>query len=219
MSKKIDIEKLKGTSNYHTWCFAMENVLIYNGYEKAIIADETAREKDANKSKNAKAMICLNVESSLYIHIQNCTTAYETWAKLKDLFDDKGVTRKIGLLRSLTQSKLDEHASMQDYINHIVDCRNKLTGIGFDINDDWSVAITLAGLTDKFQSMIMNIESSEKTIKFDNLISKLLDYQEESASGEALYTKNRFNKNANGNQNSKKNTKPKCKNCKKKALW
>lgn len=218
MSKnKIDIEKLKGASNYHTWCFAMQNLLIYNGHAKCILEDETKREKDAEKLSSCKAILSLNVDSSLYIHIQNCTTAIEVWQKLKDLFDDKGLTRKIGLLRSLTQSKLENYKCMQDYINHIVDSRNKLTGIGFEINDDWSVAITLAGLTPKFESMIMNIETSEKTIKFDALVSKLLDYQEESTSGEALYTKNRYNNNANQNKNSNKNAnkKPKCKHCKK----
>lgn len=49
MSKKIDIEKDKGPSNYHTWCFVIENLLIYNGYEKCIIEDATEREKDTGK--------------------------------------------------------------------------------------------------------------------------------------------------------------------------
>lgn len=115
MSKKqIDIEKLRGSANYHTWCFAMENVLIFNGYEKCIIEDETKRETSADKLKNCKAILSLNVDSSLYIHIQKCTTAYEVWKKLKDLFDDKGLARKIKLLRSLTKSKLDDFTGMQD---------------------------------------------------------------------------------------------------------
>lgn len=171
MSKRnLDIEKLKGSSNYHTWCFAAQNVLTYNGYEKCILDDETLRETDVNKLKNAKAILSLSVETSLYIHIQKCTTAYEIWQKLKDLFDDKGLTRKIGLLKSLIQSKLDDFPCMQDYINHIVDCSNKLNGIGFDISDDWSVEITLAGLSEKFSPLVMSIESNEKTMTFNTLI-------------------------------------------------
>lgn len=216
--KNINIEKLKGSTNYHTWSFAMENVLIYKDFEKCIIADETKREKDVGKLKNAKALLSLNIDSSLYIHIQTCKTAYEIWKKLKDLFDDKGLSRKINLLRSLTQSRLESFACMQDYLNHIVDHCNKLNGIGFTISNDWSVAITLGGLTEKFHSMIMNIETSDTTIQFDSLIAKLLDYQEEGTSGEALFTKNKFNQNANKNQNANNNQnankkKPKCKTC------
>lgn len=90
----FDVEKLKGSSNYHTWCYATENLLTYKGYDKCIADDVDNREKDAEKLKNSKAALALSVDPSLYIHIQKCTSAYEIWKKLKDLFDDKGLTRK-----------------------------------------------------------------------------------------------------------------------------
>lgn len=214
MSRKVlDIEeKLKGAANYHTWCFAAINVLTFNGYEKCIHEDETKRETNADKLKNAKALLSLSVESSLYIHIQKCETAYDIWKKLKDLFDDKGLTRKIGLLKSLIQSKLDDFPCMQDYLDHIVNCSNKLSGIGFEISDEWSVAITLAGLNEKFSPLIMSIESNEKTMTCSTLISKLLDHQEAGpSSGEALMSKNKSK-----NSNKSKFQRKKCETCGKK---
>lgn len=40
MGKNLEIEKLKGAENYHTWSFAVKNVLNYRGYEKCIESAE-----------------------------------------------------------------------------------------------------------------------------------------------------------------------------------
>lgn len=36
MGKEFEIEKLRGSKNYHTWAFAIKNVLILKGVEKCI---------------------------------------------------------------------------------------------------------------------------------------------------------------------------------------
>lgn len=82
MGKDFDIEKLKGNENYHTWCFAVSNVLAYKGLEKCIVeGDDT--EKNAEKMKNSKAILALSVETSIFVHIERCQTALEIWSTLK----------------------------------------------------------------------------------------------------------------------------------------
>lgn len=51
------IEKLRGTENYSTWKFAMENFLAHEGLEKCIV--ETDAETDATKNKKAKSILIL----------------------------------------------------------------------------------------------------------------------------------------------------------------
>lgn len=60
----VSIEKLHGSDNY----FAMENVLQLNGLGDCISAEN--EEKDANKVKKALARIVLNIDTSIYIHIE-----------------------------------------------------------------------------------------------------------------------------------------------------
>ena len=175
MSKDEHIEKLVGSENYHTWSFAMKNLLEMHGWETTI--EEVPANRDANLEnlKKAKAKLVLNVDSSIYVHIQSAETAAEIWKKLKDLYEDRGLSRKIGLLRKLITTRLESSDSMMDYVNQIIVTANKLTGIGFDISEEWLGAILLAGLTDEFMPMIMGIESSGVRITGDAIKSKLLD--------------------------------------------
>lgn len=211
MEKAFDIEKLKGGENFHTWKFAIRNVLELKGYEKCIqSADEVT---DAKVLKACKAVLSLSIEVSLYIHIQSCTSAYEIWTTLCGLYEDKGLSRKISLLRKLISTRLEDSINMQAYIDSIVGNANKLKGIGFKLDDEWIAAILLAGLTENYRPFIMGIEASNATLQSDSIISKLLDTPQATENkSEALFSKNKSNA-----KNSDKYKKLKCAYCKKKG--
>jgi len=97
MGKELVIEKLRGSENYHTWQFAMKSVLEFEELDGTIA--EVNTETDVTKVKKARARIVVSVDESLYVHIQGHTTAIGVWTTLKQLFDDKSLTRKITLLR------------------------------------------------------------------------------------------------------------------------
>lgn len=213
MVKDFDIPKLKGSGNYHTWQFAMKSLLEFNGFGKCInttivpaVGDGdpsvTCAETSEDKKSKAKAMIVLAVEQSIYVHINKCTDALQMWQTLQKLYEDTGLKRKIGLLRDLIQCRLEDCDDIQDFIDKIKSTANKLTGIGFDISDEWLGAILLAGLTDEYGPMIMTIESNNQEISADAIISKLMDMKVSSKSGEAFLGKG-------GKNNGKRNTKKK----------
>ena len=173
MSKNLmEIEKLKGSTNYHSWCFAILCVIDCKGYRKCIDGSET----DADKLTSCRGLIALSVETSIYPHIENSKTAKEIWEKLKELYDNKGMSRKISILRSLVSIRLENCESIQNYVDKIVSDRNKLVSIGFDISNDWLTAILLAGLNEAYRPLVMTIEASEDVIKADNLIATLLEF-------------------------------------------
>lgn len=106
-------------------------------------------------------------------HIQNITTPSAMWFKLKSLYEDSGLIRRIGLLRKLINTRLGHNViHMQDYVNQVIDTSNKLRGIGFDVADEWLGSILLAGLTDNFKPMIMGLESSGLKITADTVRTK-----------------------------------------------
>ncbi|XP_031634807.1 uncharacterized protein LOC116348083 [Contarinia nasturtii] len=184
MGKDLEIEKLKGIDNYHD--------LIYRSFEKCIDPDESNRETDASKLKSCRAIMALGVDTSLYKHIRNCTTPLEIYSTFKRLFDDNGLTRETTLLRSLISTKLNECENMQDYIDRIINCVNRLNGIGFEVCERWKKAIILTGLSEKYQPFIMTVEASTTQLNSDQIIAKLLDQESPSNSGETETVKGAF---------------------------
>lgn len=211
MDKSFKIEKLRGSDNYHTWRFAMKNVLALKSYEKCIVPVlGAAAETNATKLSECKALLSLSVEKHIYVHIQNSASALEIWTTLEGLYDDKGLSRKIGLLRNLISTRLDESDNMQQYVDSIIGTAGKLQGIGFALTDEWIAAILLAGLSDKYQPFIMGIEAANTALKSDAIISKLLESPSNShIKGEAM-----FNKSKSKDSNRKK---IKCFHCGKKG--
>lgn len=221
MGKELDFDKLKGSENFHTWRFAMQNFLALKGYTncikhrddtaatsttaKIVHAADIATETDNTKLESAKAYLALGVDTSIYVHIHNCTTGLDIWNTLHRLYEDKGLYRKIGLLGSLLSNKLEDSDGMQDYVDKIANAANKLSGVGFPVNDEWLGAILLAGLTDEFKPFIMGLEANGVGISGDLIISKLLDCRDGNDRNSALYSK-KFDKKSKKKQR-------KCFNC------
>lgn len=209
MGKELDFDKLKGGENFHTWKFAIENFLALKGLSNCIIhrtdteasstapavayAAGIAKEEDANKLRSAKAYVALSVDTSIYVHIQNCTTALDIWNCLHKIYEDRGLYRKIALLGNLLSNRLTECNGMQDYVDKIVSAANKLGGVGFSVNDEWLGAILLAGLTEDFKPFIMGLEANGVGISGDLVISKLLDCRGEDKNS-AFLSKNAWKK-------------------------
>lgn len=172
-----DIPKLKGRENYEDWCFAVQNVLVLENMASAIterlpVSPTTSQ---TNEDAKAKAKLVLTIDPSLYVHIKHAATTYDLWNKLKNLFDDTGYTRKIGLLRKLINIRLENCDSMTQYVTQIVKISQRLQGAGFKITDEWIGALMLAGLPEKYSPMIMAIEHSGIDVSADVIKSKLLD--------------------------------------------
>jgi len=86
------------------------------------MGDTTAVQNSKNMAK-AKAKIVLSVDKVNYTHIRDATTLKEVWDKLKKTFEDKGLTRKVGLLRTLITTQLENCESTEDYINDCTEAR------------------------------------------------------------------------------------------------
>lgn len=182
------LEQLKGAHNFDTWSISIRSILESHDLEQCIAARESdpaaALETDGNKLKQAKTRIMLSIDPQLYVHVQNCSTAFEVWKILNDMYNNKGLFRRISLLKELAICNLHNCISMTEYISSMIGTVNKLKGIGFDINEDWIASILLSGLTDEFQPFIMAVEGSASQMPLDAIKSKL--YQMTSISSSKM---------------------------------
>lgn len=169
--------KLKGRENYENWKFSAKAFLEVEGIWDIVVGVETEQDvgKRAILNRNARARIVLMVEPVNFSHIQDETSAQGVWEKLEKAFADTGLMRRVGLLRVLITTKLEQCDSMEDFVNRIISTANKLSGAGMKLNDEWIGTLLLAGLSTRFEPMIMAIQSSGVKISSDHVKTQLLN--------------------------------------------
>lgn len=169
------LESLKGRENLQSWRFAARAYLECENLWDVVEGTETLDdEKLRVRDRKANAKIILLVEPSVYPHIEAATTAKEAWDALQKAFEDSGVTRKVGLLRQLINTRLENCKSIEEYVSSIVSTSQRLSEINFEVGEDWLGALLLAGLPDSYKPMIMGLENSGIPITGD-LVKLLQD--------------------------------------------
>jgi len=164
------IEKLLGRENYSTWQFAMKTYLEHEDLWGCVMGSET----DETKVRRTRAKIILSVDPSIYVHVQDTVNAKHAWDKLREVYEDSGLSRKVGLLRTLVTTRLENCSSVEEYVTKIISTSHKLNGMSFEVRDEWVGTLLLAGLPDEFKPMIMGIENSNTPITGDSIKTKLL---------------------------------------------
>lgn len=208
MASVIPVEKLTGRDNYNNWEFAMQAYLQHEDLWCCVIGEDKTQdsEEKSKKDTRARSKIIMSVHSSIFVHIRNLKSSTEIWNKLKEVFQDKGLSRRVSLMRKMISTKMEDCTSMEEYIREIVTAAQMLNDINFEVKEEWIGAFLLAGLPEKYKPMIMAMESSGVNITGDFVKSKLLqeDCKENSSDGAALLTKSHRNK---------KKSKSRCFNC------
>ncbi|XP_045784029.1 uncharacterized protein LOC123880130 [Maniola jurtina] len=190
----LQLEKLSGRENYNTWKFAVKTYLEHEDLWQCV--DPETKEVDPKKDIKAKSKIILLVEPTNYVHIENAKTAREVWKNLQNVFEDSGLSRKVGLLKDLINTSLDSCASAEEYVNKIMTIAHKLRNISFKVDDEWLGTLILAGLPENYKPVIMGIESSGVKISSDFIKTRLLQEVKVSESS-VFFTKNKQNAHNN----------------------
>lgn len=131
-------------------------------------------EADKKKITRARTKIIFLVDPVNYVQVESAKTAKEVWDNLTNAFEDRGLTRRVGLLRTLITTRLLDSNSVEDYVNKIINTAHKLSNVGMQVNDEWIGTILLVGLPDKYKPMIMGLENCGMPITSDGIKMKLL---------------------------------------------
>ncbi|KAI5640840.1 gag-polypeptide of LTR copia-type domain-containing protein [Phthorimaea operculella] len=172
-SLSMPVEKLRGIHDYHNWKFAMRMLLVHEDLWEYVETEEKSKETNKNSMK-ALAKICLSVHTSAYPHVRNAKTAYEAWKNLKNAYEDKGLCRRLSLLRALFGMKLSECDSMDIYLSKITEIVQQLADIDSKLDDDFVAVLMLSGLPPDYDPLIMAMENTDKTLSSEVVKAKLL---------------------------------------------
>lgn len=203
------LEKLARRDNYATWKFAMQAYLESEDLW-GCVEGQSEYTQDSKKMTKARAKIILSVEKINFSHLQGTTTPKEAWEKLRDTFEDNGVTRKVGLLRILTSTRLKDCNSVEAYVNQIISTAHKLKELDFEVKDEMIAALMLSGLPEEYKPMLMGLEGSGMALTADAVKIKLLQDVQLPTDGSrteqeaAFYSKTNVKQYKNSVKTSKK---------------
>lgn len=187
-------EKLRGRENFDVWKRHAKSYLVikqcWKPVEKPLPA--TATEKELDTDERALAELTLTIEPSNFAHIATAKSANAAWTALLAAYEDKGLTRKVELLKQLVQIKLSDCESMPDYVNRMVMTSLKAQSSGLNIDDELTASLMLAGLPDEFRALVLAVENSTTELTVDSVKTLLLQDAKFDVKGEgnALCMKN-----------------------------
>lgn len=113
---------------------------------------------------------------------------------LQKTYEDKELSRRLALLRTLAGIKLQNFKNMESYVNKIMSVSQKLANMNALLDDEFIAVIMLSGLTEDYNPMVMALESANVGLTSDFIKTKFLQDTKHSnslSSGDkALYSKN-----------------------------
>lgn len=168
------IERLNNT-NYSTWKFRVELLLIKEDLWDVIDGDETLDVEFYKKDGKARALIGLLVDDSQLLLIKNEKTARATWNALKNYHEKSTLTSKVFLIKKICRTRLSEGGNMEVHVNNMLEMIEKLRNQGENLSERWSVAFLLCSLPDSYDTLITALEARpEEDLTLDLVKSKLL---------------------------------------------
>lgn len=170
------IEKLRGAENYPTWKYQMKMLLTFEGLWKVVEGTDT----DATRDGRALARIGLSVTSSCYQHIRDAESAEDAWTNLKNVFENKGLFRRVLLLRQLHRMEYNQFNCMSLYIENVMGVVHQLADIDKIIEDSEIAELLLSGLPEEYDALVSNLETACITNALTSELVRARLLQEES---------------------------------------
>lgn len=158
----MSFERLQGVDNYQTWKFAMRMALVLENLWDCVIAT-SEQTVDTARDGRALARICLGIKPCCYQYVRDINTSKKAWDTLSSIFEDKGLYRRVLLLRQLHKTELSQFASMSQYIESVMGLVHQLADIGKVIDDQEVSELLLSGLGQEYDALVSSLETASMT--------------------------------------------------------
>lgn len=103
---------------------------------KPLAPEESETDKEADLK--AKSELIFLIEPENFSCVDDKETAKQCWDALTSAFVDSPTTRKVFLLQQLVSTKLEQHDSMESYVNTVLLLSIKVKKVDFSIVDEIS---------------------------------------------------------------------------------
>lgn len=176
---KLGIPKLN-KSNYNSWKFSVELLLIREGLWKFVTGTRPEVEADQEKwdqgDQVARATIGLLMESTQHGLIKQTKTAKGAWDALKNNFEKPILTSKVSYLRNLILKRYSEGDNMEQHVTEMEEAFERLSLAGLELDKKLQVALVLSSLPKSFNTLTTALEGrTDDELTLDLVKTKLID--------------------------------------------
>lgn len=94
------------------------------------------------------------MDKCIYPHIRECNNVKAIWDILDEIFADSGLVGQVWLIQKFCSVKLNDFASVEEYVNDKLLSSHKLRRAGFNADEEWFGSMMLAGLPEEYKPMV-----------------------------------------------------------------
>jgi hypothetical protein len=179
-SSKFEVEKLSGKSNFDLWTLKMQDLLVQQGLQKALVDKSKktiAMTNEEWEDLDAKAFstirLCL-VDDVLFNIVGEDTTS-RLWSKLESLYMTKSLMSIIYLKRQLYSLWMKEGTKVVDHLNTFNTLIVQSNSMEVKFEDEDKDITLLCLLPKSWDNLVTSISfSSANVLDYDSVVGALL---------------------------------------------
>jgi len=174
------IEKFDGKSNFGIWKLMMEDLLIQQGLDAALLGKERSKVKDEDWEmfdRRARGAIRLCLSDEVIYGIMGEKTAAGVWLKLEELYMTKSITNRLYLKRQMYQLRMKEGTPLFKHINEFSKLLSELFAVEVTIEDEDQALLLLASLPSSFEHLVTTILYGRDTVSLKDVQAALLSHE------------------------------------------
>ncbi|KFM71724.1 hypothetical protein X975_24725, partial [Stegodyphus mimosarum] len=170
--------------------------------------------KEDPKDTKALSYIVKGVSEIIFNDIRDLKSGKEAWKVLTETYEDKGITRKVAIIKTLVNTRYTDCKDMSDYLHRAIPAYQQLNyKPGVKPDEELIAEIILANLPDRSEPLIMPLKNCGEAITVDNRLlvedSKLLineskeyAFVNKNIGGQRYFKRKCFKRNLFGHKSS-----------------
>lgn len=191
----LKIEKLSD-DNFHIWKQKVEFVLAFRELDDVVTdatppVDEDRKHEWKKRDAKAKAIIGLTLSDDHLDHVRGLATAADMWDALVNVFQRRTLLNKLNARRNFYSAKMNDGERVLVYINRVRQLASDLKSMDIAAEDEDIAMTVLCGLPDRFEHLIVAIDTvtSERQLTLEFVKSRLLQEEQRLSERDSVVSK------------------------------
>lgn len=178
------IEKL-GDNNFHVWKQKVELVLAFRELDDVITDEGPPTEVDKlekwkKRDAKAKAVIGLTLSDDHLDHVRGVSTAAEMWNAITNVFQRRTLMNIVRARRDFYSAQMGDDERVLVYINRVRQLAADLKSMDVAVEDEDVAMSILSGLSERFEPLIVAIDTmtGDRELTLEFVKSRLLQEEQ-----------------------------------------
>ena len=117
----------------------------------------------------------MHLSESVYYTVQSCTTTFELWKTMSDIYEKKIATTKIYLIRCLYNLQMKEFNSVHAHINEYGSPKSQISTQGMMIEDESKSMLLMSSLPPSWETFVTPVcDTLVIVVKYSKIMSSIL---------------------------------------------